>query len=93
MHRLKKKTKQLNECVKAIIQNMKRCCICFSSSGAVILKVVGHAVTCVVVCQHFKDNNKKKIIASYEVRLISLILSNFQIVCTYMHTSVNWVAV
>ena len=54
------KKNQLNECVKAIIQNMKRCCICFSSSGAVILKLVGHAVTCVVVCQHFKDDNKKE---------------------------------
>ena len=53
------KKNQLNECVKAIIQNMKRC-ICFSSSGAVILKLVGHAVTCVVVCQHFKDDNKKE---------------------------------
>lgn len=45
--------------------------VCFSSFEAMVLKIVGHDMSSVGVCQHFRDCNKKNIInsASYVVRI------------------------
>lgn len=88
------KNKQLNENLKAFVQNMfKTCrhCICFSSPGAMISKIAAHGMNYVVFASILKTTTKGKIIASYEVRL-SLALSNFSVACTYIHASVYWVA-
>ena len=47
---------------KACVQICRDICICFSSSNAMIFKIMGHDMNCVSICQHFKDWNKKKII-------------------------------
>lgn len=39
---------------------MQRCV--FSSSDVMILKIVGHAMNCVGVCQPFKDCDKRDVI-------------------------------
>ena len=54
------KNKQLNENLKAFVQNTQRHCVCFSSPGAMISEIAGHGMNYVSVCQHFKDNNKRE---------------------------------
>lgn len=85
------KNKQLNENLKAFVQNMQTLYICFSSPVAMISKIAAHGMNYVVFVSILKTTTKGKIIASYEVRL-SLALSNFSVACTYIHASVYWVA-